>query len=325
MASPFDVIKKERKKLYIPKTLELANSLLQAFIKNNNLVGLKLVILLSGAKKQIRYDDELQVHFNIDELCDAIKVSRRELSTNLKKMLNVHFTFVDENGDIITTVPIHSYTYKANKKDLTIGISPLAKKLFTELGKGGYSFSQANANNLINLKHKHSLRMQLLLEQISNFDDDIAKRKRFTLKELNYYFGVNYKNFYEFERKILKQVKEQIDNNSTLSFNYEFIEEVNGIGRPCIKEVVIDLKDNTNKITSKSNKNNNKYDFLEYLKTKIYINNDWQTIVKIVADQENDKYIYVDVVDEKFDLTTHCLHITQLQNMIAYSRSKDRK
>ena len=45
---------------------------------------------------------------------------------------------------------------------------------------------------------------------------------------------------------ILKKVKEEIDSSSTLAFNYYFNDEVSGTGRPKIKEVVIDLKENEN-------------------------------------------------------------------------------
>jgi len=247
MASPLDLIKKEKeqnkKELYIPQTLKLANSLFQAFIRNNNLVGLKLCLVLSGAKNIIHYDDELQATFEVGSLCKIMNVTRKELSINLKKILKIHFTFVDERGGRGATVPIHTYVYSSNNKYLTIGVSSPAKKLFTELGKGGYSFSKANAQNLMNLQHKHSLRMQLLLEQINDFGKNIAKRRRFTLEELNGYFDVNYATYYEFERKILKKVKEEIDSSSTLSFNYRMQDEVIGTGRPKIKEVVIDLKE----------------------------------------------------------------------------------
>ena len=245
MASPLDLIKKEeeqkKKELYIPQTLRLANSLFQAFIRNNNLVGLKLCLVLSGAKNVIHYDDELQATFEVDSLCEIMNVTRKEISTNLKKVLKIHFTFVDEKNGRGATVPIHTYIYSSNNKYLTIGVSAPAKKLFTELGKGGYSFSKANAKNLMKLQHKHSLRMQLLLEQINDFSKDVAKRRKFTLEELNGYFDVKYATYYEFERKILKKVKEEIDSNSTLTFDYHFNDEVSGTGRPKIKEVVIDL------------------------------------------------------------------------------------
>ena len=83
--------------------------------------------------------------------------------------------------------------------------------------------------------------MQLLLELINNFDDDIAKRKRYDLNELNGYFGTNYKRYVDLERKILKPVKEEIDNSSTLTFKYYLKDETHGTGRPKIKEVIIEL------------------------------------------------------------------------------------
>jgi len=250
MSDIYALLKKEeedsKKKLYLPKTLDLANSLFLAFIKKNNLVGLKLCLLLSGSRKQIVYDSDLQVKLDVDDLCNIMNISRKDLSNNLKKILSVHFIYVDSEGNSGGTVPIHSYKYSNKNKYIIIGVSPLAKKLFTELGKGQYSFSQANANNLMSLKHKHSLRMQLLLEQINNFDDNIGKRKRYTLEQLNGYFDVKYKNYYEFERKILKPVKEEIDSSSSLTFIYEFNDEVLGTGRPKIKEIVIDLVNQKN-------------------------------------------------------------------------------
>lgn len=239
MASPLDIINKKTEPLYLPKTLELANNLFQAFIQNNNLIGLKIAIALSGIKSQIDYDKNNQVKLDVDKLCELIKCTRKELSTNLKKTTDVFFKYVDEKGNSGGTHPIHSYEYSVNNKVLTLEISTKAKQLFTELGKGGYSFSKASANNLMNLKHKHSLRMQMLLELINNFDT--VKRKHFTLEELNGYFGVNYANYYELDRKILSKVQKEIDSSSKLSFIYEFTTVKQPQGQPKISGVSIDI------------------------------------------------------------------------------------
>jgi len=238
MASPLDIIKKE-KELYLPKTLELANNLFQAFIKNNNTIGLKIAIVLSGAKSQITYNKDNQVKLDVDKLCELIKCTRKELSSNLKKTTDIFFRYVSAEGGVGGTHPIHSYQYANNNKALILEVSSKAKSIFTELGKGKYAFSKANANNLMSLKHKHSLRMQMLLELISNFDT--VKRKHFTLEELNGYFDTNYKRYIDLDRKILKPVKEEIDSNSSLTFTYRFNDEVAGTGRPKIKDVVIDI------------------------------------------------------------------------------------
>jgi len=248
MTDFYELMKKEKeeKKLYLPKTLDIANNLFLAYIKNNNLVGLKLAILFSGARGQIKYVDN-KSKFNVDVLCDLLQINKNQLSTNLKKVTNVHFSFVDDKGNAGYTTPIHSYKYENRNKDIYIEISSEAKSLFTELEKGKYSFNQANAANLMNLKHKHSIRMQLLLEQINNFDKNIGKRKRYTLEQLNGYFGVKYKTYYEFERKIIKPVQEEINSSSKLGFIYQLIDEApNGSGRPKIKEIIIDLVNQKN-------------------------------------------------------------------------------
>ncbi len=237
----------KEKPLYLPRTLDLANSLFLAFIKKNNLVGLKLAILFSGARGQIEYDKDNRAKFNVETLCKLLQISNRQLSANMKKVLSVHFTYKTDEGNVGATTPIHSYEYKNRNKDIYIEVSSKAKALFTELSKDKYSFNQANAANLMSLQHKHSIRMQLLLEQINNFNDDIAKRKRFTLEQLNGYFGVNYANYYEMERKIIKPVQAEINSTSKLGFIYELTDDKpSGIGRPKIKEVVIDLIDQKN-------------------------------------------------------------------------------
>lgn len=232
----------KEKPLYLPKTLDLANSLFLAFIKKNNLVGLKLCILFSGARGQIKYDKDNRAKFDVKTLCELLQISNRQLSASMRKVLDVHFTYKTDEGGAGATVPIHTYEYKNRNKDIYIEVSSKARKLFTELSKDTYSFNQANANNLMSLKHKHSIRMQLLLEQINNFDKDIAKRKRYTLEQLNGYFGVNYRSYYELEQKILKPVQEEINNTSKLGFIYELIDDKpSGTGRPKIKEVLVDL------------------------------------------------------------------------------------
>ena len=247
----FALLKKQEedkeKKLYLPKTLDLANSLFLAFINKNNLVGLKLAILFSGARMQIEYDKNNRAKFDVETLCHLLQVTKRQLSTHLKTVATIHFTYRTDEGSIGGTTPIHSYEYINRNKDVYIEVSSKAKSLFTELSQGKYSFNQANANNLMSLKHKHSLRMQLLLEQINNFDDDVAKRKHYTLEQLNGYFGVNHRSYYDLEQKILKPVKEEIDSSSSLTFLYQFKDEKpDGTGRPKIKEVVIDLLEQKN-------------------------------------------------------------------------------
>lgn len=236
----------DNKKLFLPKEIELAVNLIHSFIKNNNIIGLKIAILLSGARDKIDYDEDNRVCFDVDELCNIINTDRTKLSKQLKSITETKYSFIDVNGDIVHTTPIHTTRYTRDNKKLYISVSSEARKLFTELGKGKYQFSkQVNSDNLMELKNKHSIRMQLFLEMINDYSDRVAKRIKLTLEDANDYFGVNYRNWYDFEQKILKPVKSEIDLSNKLSFVYQFDKNTNGIGRPGITEITIDLIDNS--------------------------------------------------------------------------------
>jgi len=306
MSSPYELLKgnKPKQEIYLPKTLELANSLFLAFIQKNNLIGLKLCLIMSGAKSQIKYDENNAVRFNVDMLCDVMNTSRKELSTNLKKTVDVHFTYTNSEGGLGYTTPIHSYEYVNRNKEVLIEVSSKAKSLFTELGKGQYAFSSANANNLMSLQHKHSLKMQLLLELINNFDDDIAKRKRYDLDELNGYFGTKYKRYIDLERRILKPVKEEIDSNSTLTFDYFLNDEASGTGRPKIKEVVIDLIKTTKKIEQQHKQQTFKEtriqkDLLQYIDKQFYKDGYTWNILSISQIDKNNFQVFVRDIEDK--------------------------
>lgn len=246
--NPFEAMalqKKQTQDLYLPKKVELAVNLINSFIKNNNVLGLKIAILLSGARQQITYDKENKVHFNADELCTLLKIDRRTLSRNLKKVCSTFFNYVTEDGHVGGTTPIHSYEYYFKNKMIWFEISSQARKLFTELGKGGYQFTNCLSDNLMELKHKHSLRMQLFLEMINNYSSKVAKRKSMTLAEVNAYFGTNYSRWIDVERKILEPVKAEITMANKLTFEYDFKSESVGTGRPRFTEVIIDVIDNS--------------------------------------------------------------------------------
>lgn len=252
MASPLDIIKKEPS-LYLPKKIDLAINLIQAFITNNNPLGLKIAIILSGAKDFITYDDNNGVVFNIDELCSLCRIDRRYLSSNIKRTTQTFYTYVNDSGGTGGTHPIHSYEYLNANKEIRIEISSKAKTLFTELRKkdseGGYQYTKAISRNLMiyDLKDvtKHTLKMQLLLEMINNFSH--SKRKNFSLEELNGYFGTNYIRYGELERKILKPVRNDTLKYSSISFEYQPTKDISGSNK--ITSVTIDITDNINLLT----------------------------------------------------------------------------
>jgi len=261
MASPLDIRNKKTKnynEYIIPKKIDLAINLIQSFISNNNPLGLKFAILLSASRKQISYDINGKVTFDIELLCKSLNIDRKYLNSNLSKMKETKYTYVLKDGTIGETIPFHTHEYSPNNKTLSIYVSSRAKELFTELAEskndGNYQFTQAISNNLLKIDlrnvHKHTLKMQMLLEMIRNFT--YAKRKEIPLEELNGYFGTKYKRWIDLDRKILQKVKKDIDSNSSFSFIYEGKTELQGTGRPKVTKVIIDVIDNENLFTLNS-------------------------------------------------------------------------
>jgi hypothetical protein len=98
-----------------------------------------------------------------------------------------------------------------------------------------------NIKNLMQLKNQHSLRMLPFLNRLAEYSDHVAKRKKMDLYDLNALFGTSYKRFVDIERYILKPVKEELDNNSKLTFVYQMNTEKIGAGRPPVTSVAIDV------------------------------------------------------------------------------------
>lgn len=253
MASPFDIKKAEddrKKELYLPRKIDLAVNLIQSFIRNNNSLGLRIAIILAGAREHIEYDKDNGVTFNVDDLCLLCRIDRKYLYTNKRKMLDTYYEFVDKDGNLNGTKPITSFTYSNRNRDIRIEVSSLAKSLFNNLKSKknikGFQFTNAISKNLMiyDLKdvNKHTLKMQMLLEMINNFSH--SKRKYFCLEELNMYFGTKYKRFGDIYRYILAPVKQDTLKYASISFVTTEKTEINKI-----VGTTITIQDNQNLFT----------------------------------------------------------------------------
>lgn len=246
-----------RKKLQAQKPENLAkidNALIEAFVSKNNLFALKILFYLAKGKIEIDSKTlELQTFkLDVNNTLEYCKIDIRTLKRNLKQMTETSISFVDRKEDITEYINILPYA-KIHKNNMEIKMFKKIISLITELKN---KFTIIDLDNLMRLESKHSIRFIQLLEYIDNFKSkdtvaetekkvSIPKRKRYLLEDLNGMFGVNYKSFYEFERKILKPVKEELDDKSDLSFVYQF-EEAKTVtqGRRKHIAVIIDLIDN---------------------------------------------------------------------------------
>lgn len=225
---------KEQGKSFL-KEVQISNSLVEAFIKKNNAVGFKILFYIATKRKMA--DNEI-IKVSINDLCKVCNIKKAELRNNIKKIMNTIVTHIQDDK-ITDTVIIYQAIYDHRMDTLSLKIPSNIYEMLVDVSK---KYTIIDVPNLMSLKNKHSIKFIQLLEQISRYDEFVGKRKSFTLEALNGYFGVNYRNYTDLENKILKKVKNELDNNSKLSFSYRFVDEKNTkLGRPKIEKVTIDV------------------------------------------------------------------------------------
>lgn len=251
---PTDLIKldneQKKKDLKDLKYVKISNSLLECFVVKKNIIAIKIILFLSMRSNQIKSssNDLTVLNFSFNDLIKTIKVDKKTVLKNLLKIQETSITFVNYKGEKmisqehITVIPYLNFIVGKDNVELKI-----FSKILDLIKDVENRFTIINASNLIQLKNVNTIKMLGLLKIIDGYSKGVAKKKVYTLFELNSLFGVNYKNYYEFERKILIPVKEEIDQESKLTFFYDYNFEQLGRGRPSIKEVVIYLKNNENR------------------------------------------------------------------------------
>ena len=242
----------------------VANKLIENYIKNSNLVALKIIFYISKKSiKSVTTKNHLHI-FEIDtnQISDFCNVSKKSLQRNIKKMTETSITITDTENqrvDYITLIPRASFIWGVNK--IEIGMFHDIYLMCKEVAN---RYTNINLENMMKLESKHSIRMVVILERISQYSPNVPKRAIYSREILNGIFGTNYKRISQIEQKILKPVKEELDKHSNLSFliqiNYD--KSPSSKGRPKAVSATIDLIDNR----PKSKKEEKNRDFLKWVK-----------------------------------------------------------
>jgi len=238
--------KKEELALQKSKPLQkISNNFINNTIASSNANAIKTIYYLASILEKFDQLEEqadkklLDITIDTREMLKYTEMTLPEIRRNLKAMQETSITFIDEKAGIeegINLLPLYKFVY--GKHQIKISLFVQIAKMIIDVKKN-YTF--INTKEIMKLRNKHSLRLLPLLNTIAGYDEEVGKRKRMTLEELNEFFGTKYKNLYEIERKILKPAKEELDNNSKLSFIYELNFESLGRGRPRAKDIVIDV------------------------------------------------------------------------------------
>ena len=213
------------------------------------------------------------------ELQEYTMISDDTLRRNIKQMQQTSITFFDEENKIqsgVSLIPRYEILFGKNK--IIIDLYSQIAKMIIDV-EANYTFMNVKnvmkldskhsirmlglLNNLdtysINSTDKKTLeQIRDNLELIKNPEykeyvekEDLIreteelKRKplpktiKMSLNDINSFFGTNYKNWTDVERKIFKVAEEELERKSPLYFSYSADFESNGKGRPAFDYVKI--------------------------------------------------------------------------------------
>lgn len=250
---------REFKKLQLKKLEEqklkphqkISNTFIENVITKNNSSAIKTVYYLASILETMDLDnikDDKLVGITIDtkQMLKYTEMTMPEIKRNIKAMQETSITFVDETQDITEGMSLlPRYKIIPGKHKIEIDIFSKIGKMIIDV-KRNYTF--INTKTLMNLKSKHSLRLLPVLNKIAQYSDNVAKRKKYELEDLNDLFGTRYKRLKEIERKILEPVKQELDINSKLTFLYEINFSSFDVGRPKATSITIDVVDNSSSL-----------------------------------------------------------------------------
>jgi len=229
---------------------KISNNFINNTIVSSNANAIKTIYYLASTIEKFgqleKQADKALLDITIDtrEMLKYTEMTLPEIRRNLKAMQETSITFINEEEGIeegINLLPLYKFVY--GKYQIKVSIFVQIAKMIVDVKKN-YTF--LNTKELMRLKSKHSLRLLPLLNTIAGYDEEVGKRKRMTLEELNEFFGTKYKRLLEIEKKILIPVKEELDNNSKLSFIYDINFESLGKGRPRAKNITINVIEQKN-------------------------------------------------------------------------------
>jgi len=226
---------------------KIANTFIENAISRSNISALKTLYYLSTILSKVDMEnmkDSKIIGIKIDKR-DMLKftdLSIKTLVKTTKQMQQTSITFNDDDGVIEGMALLPRYQFVPNKNIIELDLYVRVARMIIDVKN---KYTPMNIKDLMHVKSKHSLRLLALLARIKNYDDDMPKRKRMTLDELNAFFGTNYKSWSEVERKIIIPVKKELDLTTKITFIYEPNYENLGRGRPSFRDVTIDLVDNS--------------------------------------------------------------------------------
>ena len=284
---------------------KIANNFIQSVIANNTETALKIVWYLASVFNKCDLKKEFNT-FTINEkdITKETGITAQTIKRNLKAMMKTTITFIDEEKRIDKyrqLVPALDIKYDGT---IEIDMYSIVAKMIIDVVHDNTTF--IDITQLLKLKNKHSIRLLPLLKTISEYDENkgIKKQKTEGLKFWNSLFGTKYTALKYIDTKILSKVKEELDNNSTLTFIYKMNKRPVGKGRPGIQDITIIP-------TAKNNYQTTIFSNLDYDKTEDQPQKQEPNINKI----RNELIEHIDMVSFQDGQTNNHLKLYLLERL----------
>ena len=225
---------------------KISNTFIESTLHNKTVSALRIMYYLANVLKETNCKNELNtIVLDTKKMLEYTELTMTDVKNNFKKMQETSISFInndDEYEEMISLLPRFKIHTGRNRK-IELDIYSKIAQLIVDVTKK-YSF--INTKQLMKLKFKHSIRLLPVLEMIHQYKEPAIKQKKYTLQELNDMFDTKYAKFNDIERFVLLKAKEELDNNSTLTFEYEMNFEALGTGRSKIISVTIKPKSKNN-------------------------------------------------------------------------------
>lgn len=217
----------------------ISNELVEAIYHSPNTIT-AFKILFYIARIDTTHNKKLgayhHIKVNIREIEKYTGLTQKTIDRNIKDIQRTLVTFYDKkNKEHFSRTPLISkIEYLEDDRHMIVDMhEDIHYRINSNI-----NFTPIDTLNIMKIDHKHSPKMIMLLTQISRYDED-KRQKSYTLAQLNYMFDVNYESLYMFEKKILLPVKKELDNNSSVSFEYIKVKDktYTGKGRKPISHI----------------------------------------------------------------------------------------
>jgi len=227
---------------------KISNTFIESAIQKNTAGAIKTIYYLASAIETIKDIDVMDgdklitIKMDTRNMLQYTGMSLPDIKRNIKAMQQTSITYIDEEQNTetgISLLPYYQFVYGKHTIEVKVFV-----KIARQIIDVKRNYSMIDTKSLMKFRSKHTLRLLPILYRISQYSDNVAKRKTFVLHELNALFGTKYKRLTDIEKYIIKKAKEELDAHSKLSFVYETNFDYFDAGRPKAVSITIDVIEN---------------------------------------------------------------------------------